>query len=748
MKKRLNGAVTVLFSFILVLLLSLVLVSVESARQQASAAILQTQVSLAMDSFAGQYYTPLFDQYGIYGIYGEDAKQSLNSYLKGSVNPAADMPEGYSGDRESGYSFAFSASEVNVEKELRLIDMDGELMRKQMIEAGAVSGAEEVIEELLGALGILKEQEQGIQMLEEKAKVDERLTAMEILLQKLITALDGIPTNYGGIVCDSEGNIKPERFFAKTLTAFEPTRQSVAVDSFGMFIVLLPQYNNLLELTESTREDRERYERNAAINGDTDWTFEERDIIRLMFDRTIAKNDETIEILSRLILLREELKPLLSEYEQKLESAKGILSDDWIEALGESIDTIRKYIGETGDFYDFRAMRIRVEKNRDILRLLRNDFEEYAESTAENWRDILARAEETAKGISFEGLTIQYTGMRRVHSVEDSLWKAFKNVLLQGLTAGILESEGTSSKKLDSRSLPSETIGSHAFDLFDISFSEDFAGVAEQNIWKVIRQMNLSDLAQMLRRGAEALAERALLTTYAKVTFPDYQTISSEEKKTVLDYQLEYLLYGGKGDRENLRKAASCILGIRLLMNIVHTFTNPAKRATALATAVSIFGMALPILTFACQYVILFVWALQNAKLEAAEILKGKKVPFLVTEASFQTSYGDILTIDRKERMERADRYEDAAGVAPRYSTYLTLFLMFSNEKDIVFRSMDLMQEQIRLTDNPLFKMKDCVCGLAVSVRARLPGKYSNLPMTGFGGYDGCTVEASGTFLY
>ena len=748
MKHRLNGAVTVLFSFVLVLLLSLVLVSVESARQQASAAILQTEVSLAVDSFAGQYYTPLFDQYGIYGIYKEDVKASLNSYLKGSLDPAADMPEDFYGDTGSGYSFAFSAPEVSVEKELDLTDMDGELMRKQMIEAGAVSGAEQVIEELLDTLGILKEQEQGIEMLEEKAKADERLTAMEILLQKLITAMDGIPTNYGGVVCDSEGKIHPERYFAKTLTAFEPTRQTVAVDSFAMFLALLPQYNNLLTLIELTREDREKFEADAEITGNTAWEYAEREVVRLMFDRTIAKNDETITVLSQLLLLQEELKPLLSEYEQKLEKAKGVLSEDWIEALSESIDTIRKYIGETGDFYDFRAMRTRIEKNRDILRQVRNDFEDYAESTAENWREILDRAEEDVKGLSFEGLNIRYEGMHRSTSVKDSVWKAIKNILVQGVSSGVLDTSAVSTKKMNSRHLPSETIGADAFDLFDIPSAGEFGGIAENTIWKFIRSLKLSDLAKMLRQGVEALTERALLTTYAKVTFPDYQTDLPEGRKTVLDYQLEYILYGEKADANNLYKAADGILGVRLLMNIIHMFTNPAKRATALATAVEIFGTALPILTFACQYVILFVWALQNAKLETAEILKGKKVPFLVTETSFQTSYGEILTTGKKERFERADQYEDATGVAPRYGTYLTLFLMLADEKDTVFRSMDLMQEQICLTDNPAFRMKDCLCGLAVSVRARLPGKYTNLPAIGFGGSDGCTVEAFGTFLY
>ncbi len=746
MKKRLNGAVTVLFSFVLVLLLSLVLVSVESARQQAAVAVLQTEVSLAMESLAGQYYTPLFDRYGIYGIYGEDAKKSLEAYLKGSVNPLADLPEDYSGDRSSGYGFAFSGTEINISKQLHLLDLDGDLVRNQMISAGAVNGAEDLVEELLETLGILKEQETGMLLFEEKAKSEEKLTAMDLLIMKLITALDGIPTNYGGIVCDQDGKVKPERYFAKTLVAFEPTRQSVAVDSFAMFMYLLPEYNNLLTLTGLLREDREDYEENRSGEEQTDWRFAERDTIRSMLDRTIKKNEETISILSQLILLQEELKPLLSEYREKLEEADGMLSDEWKEALGESIDTMQKYAGKN-DFYDFRAMRLRVEKNRDILKNVRNCFEEYAESTTENWREILERTEEEAKKLSFEGLTIHYTGMRKSMSVKESLWNGFKNILLQGLTSGILDSDGMSVKKMTAWQLPSNTFGLDAFDLFDLSF-DNIGGVGETNFWKAIKEFRFSEIASLLRQGAEALTEKVLLAGYAKTTFPDYTTEIVNEEENVLDYQIEYILFGKKSDPENLRRAAASILGIRFLLNVIHTFTNPIKKNQAMTTAIEIFGDSFPFLIKACTYIILFSWALQNARLEAAEILKGKRVPFLVTTASFQVSYDEILSMSKEKRMERAEQYEDAKGVAPGYGTYLTLFLLLFRERNIVFRSMDLMQEQICRSDNPDFRMADCLCGLAVSVRARLPGKYTGIPMIGPGEYDGCTVEATGTFLY
>ena len=46
MRKRVKASVTVLYSFVLFLIISLVLVSVESARQQAAVSVLQGNLSL------------------------------------------------------------------------------------------------------------------------------------------------------------------------------------------------------------------------------------------------------------------------------------------------------------------------------------------------------------------------------------------------------------------------------------------------------------------------------------------------------------------------------------------------------------------------------------------------------------------------------------------------------------------------------------------------------------------------------
>ena len=744
-RRRAAGSVTVLFSFILFLLISLVLVSVESARQQAAVSMLQTNLSTAMTSLQGQYYTPLFDEFDIYGLYKEDLEESLLGYLGGSIDPLSDLPEDYSGGTTSGYGFACRDISVTVKKNYSLTDSDGAFMRQQMISAGAVNGAEALIEELLEAIGLLKEQKTALYLLEEKAEAEEKLTAMDALLLQLIPYLDGIPTNVSGILCDENGKVNPERYFAKCLTTTEPTREAVRLDSFAMYLYLQPYYLNLTDLLQYEREDRMAFEQTPPGERNEEWPAARVKIIEYHIEKTIPKIRKAISVIREIRELREELIPLLEHYEDLLEEYGSLLSEDWMAALSDSISTMKQYVGETEGYYDFAAMQDRLSKNLSILENTHAGLESYrTTSTSDTWESALDEVEQGLSEYSFEGLEIRYLGMRRGVSVKDSFFRAVKNLIVEGLTSGVIDSSEVSAKQLKGFDLPSQYIGTTAFDVFDVSFPENASDVGGSTLWAMIRGWNLSKITDMLENALESLVEKALIVSYDKTHFSDF---SEPDEEGALTYQLEYLLFGKLRDSENLRRAVICILGVRLLMNVIHTLTNPEKRERALAAATEIFGVVIPFLTKTCQYVILIAWALQNAKLETVEILQGKKVPFLVTGSSFQISFEEICSVDKKARFQKAEEYEDARGFAPKYGVYLTVFLMIHNERSLVFRSMDLMQEEIRMRHDSNFRLSDCLCGASFSVRAVLPGKYSAVPVSEDGG-SGRVIEISGTCRY
>lgn len=746
-RKNAEASVTVLFSFIIFLLLSLVLVSVESARMQAAASMLQTNVSMAMSSLGGRYYAPLFDEYGIYGLYQEDLTDSFLRYFNGTADPISNLPDDYFGERKSGYSFACYNPVVSWEQKLALTDGGGELMRRQMVEAGMVSGAEELIKKLLDTIGLLKEEEEAIRLLEEKARVEEKLTAMDCLLLKLIPLLDGIPTNVTGILCDEDGRVHPEKAFAKKLMVTEPTREAVGIDSFAMYYYLQPEYCNVMELIQDMQSLTEAVLQEENAGGTRTELEKKAEKLYLLITDTARKTGEAQEVIAKMRTLQLELIPLLNRYEGLLAESGTLLDGAWRETLCESVQTMKTYAGVLSGYYDLHAMQTRLTANRKLL----TDAQDLAYEALVTIRyskpdaELPGRIREALSGFSVEGLSIHYTGMHRGTSVKSSLLEGIKNFFAEGLTSGIMDYSNVSMNVLRAGNLPSKQIPTTAFDMFRIKLPGDIEDYTANSVWSAIANMRLSELAGMLREGMEELVEKVMVTAYAGEFFTDY---SDENSRGGLRYQLEYLLFGKSSDMDNLSAAALRILGIRVLMNMIHTITAPTKRAQALTTATELTGGALPFLTKGIQYVILLAWGLQNAKLEAAEIMKGKQVPFLVTASSFQISYGEILSMNKTKRLERAEQYRSGNGVAPDYETYLLVFLLLADEKNVVYRSMDLIQQQMQLYYDPQFLMSSCYGGLSVRVQADMSSKYSDLSFIGSGGVMDYGPEAVGTLLY
>lgn len=739
MRKKPRGSITLFFSVILFLLLSLVLVSVESARQQAAVGMLQSNVSMAMASLSGNYYAPLFDEFDIYGLYGTDIQKELQRYLSGTADPMKDLPEDYSGVEHSGYSFAYSEPKIQIKKQYMLTDADGEFMRRQMVTAGAYGGAETLIEELLEAIGVLKEQETGMKLLEEKADVEEQLTAMEMLLLELATSLDGVPTNLSGILCDEDGKIHPKSSFAKRILPFEPTREKVEIDSFALYFYLKPKYvvfPELLDALEALCFDEE-----SATEVMVYYQIQE---IKKILNSTLLETENSIEIIEKLMNLQTELKPKVRKYEDMLKASENLLSPEWKNMLGESLETMYQYIGDSDVFYDLPGMRDRLQSNKRILIAVRDAFALFTFDSAEQRYEDVCKAREAFQSYSVAGLSLQYAGMHRGTTVKNALWKALKNFLTEGLTSGIIDSNTVSMAKISTWGLPSSTIGRDEADLFLIDIPDDVLDSDGTAAWKIIKNLRLSKMVEMLRKGAEDLLEKTMLVSYVGTHFSNY---TEDVRKSPLQYEMEYILFGNGNDSINLRQAALRLLGIRFAMNLIHTLVNPQKREKALIAATEFFGAAIPFLTVGCQYVILIAWALQNAKLEAVEIMSGKAVPFLVTQKSFQVGFDEIVTMSKTARFERAGNYQSAKGIAPEYKTYLLLLMMFRQDETLVKRSMDLIQEALKV-DNPKFSLQKCYAGLSVTVQSSMQNRYSNLSFYRFGSGGGVTIEADGTILY
>lgn len=114
-------------------------------------------------------------------------------------------------------------------------------------------------------------------------------------------------------------------------------------------------------------------------------------------------------------------------------------------------------------------------------------------------------------------------------------------------------------------------------------------------------------------------------------------------------YEMEYLLFGHAGDRENLSSAASRLLAVREGLNLIHILSDPQKRGEAEALAAAIAGgTGLLPLVGVIKFFIMGVWALGEAVLDVRALFDGEKVPFLKTQDSWRLDLDGLVEMGKQ----------------------------------------------------------------------------------------------------
>lgn len=177
-----------------------------------------------------------------------------------------------------------------------------------------------------------------------------------------------------------------------------------------------------------------------------------------------------------------------------------------------------------------------------------------------------------------------------------------------------------------------------------------------------------------------------------------------EMDKSLLKYQLEYIIAGKESDMQNLEKVVGRLLLWREVANVIYIFSDEAKCVQAELLALALSAVLLvPELVEPVKYSILFAWAYLESVQDVKCLLKGGKVPLMKVQGEWKTGVGDIVgfsgSVSRAESEERGLSYED----------YLRIMLFMEDDTTKNLRAMDIMEMDIRLTPgNAYFCMDAC----------------------------------------
>lgn len=206
-------------------------------------------------------------------------------------------------------------------------------------------------------------------------------------------------------------------------------------------------------------------------------------------------------------------------------------------------------------------------------------------------------------------------------------------------------------------------------------------------------------------REAQELTGAANDLVFQAYLFRKLGYYGEELEKSLLKYQIEYVIAGEDTDWKNLESVAKKLLLWREVANVIYIFSDSAKIAEAEAMAAALAAVTLqPALLVPVQYTILFAWAYVESLMDVRCLLKGEKVPLMKTSQDWKTGINSIL--DVKGSMSGG---EEGQGRGLSYKDYLMVMIFLMDSETRTMRAMDIMEMDIRKTPgNSNFRLDAC----------------------------------------
>lgn len=228
----------------------------------------------------------------------------------------------------------------------------------------------------------------------------------------------------------------------------------------------------------------------------------------------------------------------------------------------------------------------------------------------------------------------------------------------------------------------------------------------------------------------------ALVNEYIISRFQNYTDyIDSENKGTkdilsedrLLDYETEYILCGGKSDKDNLCEVITKLSHIREGANLLYLITDSQKKNECFTLAVQILGYTgNMVLIKAAQYLIMTLWAYAESIVELRGLYSGESISIIKNAGDWETDINGLINLGRENISSGSVQWLKNAGknrkgtVQPDdketdeilsldYVGYLRILLLMQNGTTRNARVMSAMELVMVALGHNDFRMKDYI---------------------------------------
>ena len=777
-----NGAVTVFLTLVFSLVFSMTLVSLEAARSAAARAFSQMLTAAAAESVAADYYGPLFDEYHLFGFdtgYGE---------MAGDVTRLADDIS----SRITDNIWSLGIRECSVTDSEPYLDAEADVFTAQAAKYEMIGAAGGVLSVLGEKLGLVSKQDQSAKVLQKKLDAESRFAKLDELTLELVKHVDGVNC----VITDSRGTkYKPEKRFAKRLFTGSMSAQTMRMRNLDGFTRLSSQYCDAISCLEKLSaaavgyaqsvqnvelltqqlaqiEDPQTAMSLQKVLGEqmkvTDKYRSEcvklSDEIKEACSDSEQKTRDALDCMERIRSARDVAAPSVGEYEDILADSTGSISEEELSRHNASLNGMKQYL--KGDMtalgVSFDPARDNLEEN---LRLLQNSgyaiklrFMPMGAEEAFEWADGISKLKTVLSGITYDRLCFNYACFS-AKKEDTGLDPEFCAGLADSIRKGLLGLVLSDDVQISENTLPTELLPSSCAEpAADESGAESArTGDAYNGAEKMSHIIGSSELDEVSDIDGESVKEaenadntadigsdnKALMKALAILYMHDhfaYYTDLTLADDTVLKYEQEYIACGKDNDRDNLSDFLSRLLLLRLTSAILYVMSDTETSSKAEAAAMLTVGFTgLPYLIKAVQYLILLVWAYEQAVIEVAALTMGKKIHAVTCREEFCLDIKELVSFSSEMVREKAEKLvEPAQGIG--YGEYLMIFMMLNRHGTACYRAMDLIQENLRYEYDEAFLLSNCIDRF--TAKAVFMADYM---FTGIGGYE---VGAEHTVKY
>lgn len=755
---RRKGSITVFLALVLVLLFSLVLTTLEAARLAGGRAYVQMLSYMAGDSARALYYYPLFEEYGLLGVLAEDA-EGYFSEEKLQKTVTEDLKYALAGLK--GGLLSFSEPKVEVEGTTTLLSDGAQVFLEQVKAQAALEGAWK----LLSQLPLKQEMGDAVHASQIYKKQEEAISRMATVTQeflKLMELIDGVETDEEGLCFDEEGRLKTRKVFIKRVCSLSKEELSEQYKTKEVYLAIKDCFyspkehaENLFNLLKegaavqaeiavcdlelkSYREHRSEIAEMLLTElpeQRANALLEELKVLAKRIEETTEYRDERIEWLDiaqmdmeeQYETLRTELSqviPLLIQaeeiltgleskqlgaqlsvknYEEFLQGVREEISEELFTVFEDELERLKLYAGLSESGYQVSDMRATIENNKRLLKALL--LPEFDGDALYEMSLCVERVAEGIGGYSVEGLWFTYGTIAAPQTVKGNVFEMIENIAMGSiLSLAGLSKEELSDGRLMGQNLPSAALtGERLQTQLSACFDE------------VAKLFRTGGVLGILTEGAESATELLALEWYVQNYFGRF---GGERQGTRLSYEREYLLFGDRSDRGNLFFTVLYLVAIRSIFAMTAILKDPMKMGQLETFSIGVAGFTgMPVLISAVKYGALFLWSIEEAFVEVAVLLDGKKVP--IVNPAGTIDFAEMFLFGSAMVEKKAKEW--AAGATGfDYEEYLTILSLLKDTGKKEYRCMDLIQENIRSRFRDSFRIKNVVTGFTFRVDTTL----------------------------